>query len=698
MEKSTQDSLCKGLRACGIPKKQSLQILNTVIKWDRCNGSEWVVTRIKSLRQWYETCLGGSPKPPEWFRHTKDGYPTGIWNWVFHLPNAKALGVLSLDTVYYEKGLSASQKEKFLKGLRGNGKPDPRELRRLLEPLGRSPRRADRIRPKTLDKFRLPSIFDMTGSIPVNGVHKAVRTDGTLRSALNALAGSWDSVPQVTFDFLLEQGLDDAIPINVIGNDYQLELNRPHQPHVGRIGIIQEPELKARIVANPNRITQVTLEPLKNLFLTTARRLKADCTYNQDKGCRWAQDQLRQGITLAGCDLTSATDLLDLDLSLELIDAMFYFHEIEGYQENIQYFKQVSRSTWYFPEMDTTVRWEQGDPMGTGPSFGILTLTNFSAGRLASYMARRNDPTIPHDCFRSVGDDIIMDARIVPEYLKVIKALGGEINFTKTLESNRVAEFAGRVITPQAIFQKKINYKEMSDNNFMSVMSQLGDQAKYFLKPKQRQVYNLFKEVPGVAVDGPWMGDSYGIPFSERYQWYLEEVQPAMQRVEPDLELHAYEYELLIASLSAAEANEAIDMARQLPWPMEEDYLSSQVTRAFKSGGDPRLTDGKTTLDVLYEHLESGRIRPFAEWKRSREEVISLLSEEPNANERQGDVPPTPLGEKSPSLLSMTLDERIAKAKLTAYEQSLDRMADVLPDNWETPSHKHRSVGDDLER
>lgn len=120
MNKIIQSSLCKGLRACGIPKEQSLQIENIVLKWERESGTEWTNSRIKDLRQWYETCLAGHPQPPSWFRHSADGYPTGIWGWVFNLKPAKALGVLSLNTVFYEDKVSETQKKKFLKGLAGS--------------------------------------------------------------------------------------------------------------------------------------------------------------------------------------------------------------------------------------------------------------------------------------------------------------------------------------------------------------------------------------------------------------------------------------------------------------------------------------------------------------------------------------------------------------------------------------------------
>jgi hypothetical protein len=627
MDNSTQDNLCKGLRACGIPKKQAHQILNEITKWYDRSGKEWTNSRIKDLRQWYETTIAGTPAPPEWFKHSDDNMPLGIWKWVFELPKAKALGVLSLNTVFYETKLSEKQEEKFLHALSGSGTQDEGLIdtwckHRL------SPKAQQKYTPKTLDPIRFPTVFDMTGSIPVHNCQNSVRPGDSLGAALEALRLSWEDVPQVTFDFLDRQNLLGYMPVSVIGNDYQLELNRPHNRYVGRVSVLQQPQLKARIVGNPNRVMQVTLEPLKALYMSAARKLPTDVTFNQDSGVKWVQDKLKQHIEVAGSDLTSASDLLDVRLSLKLVDRFFGFPRIPEYEEYEDYFYEVSRSTWFCPALDRDVKWEQGNVLGTGPSFGLLTLTNNVAACNAFYIARANGHLLDvpwYDAFRVVGDDIVMLAPMEPYYTEIIRALGGEINSTKTLKSNRCAEFAGRVITAEGVYLKALKYSEPSDNSFMSYMAQLGDQAKFLLRPKQRKVYDLLKAVPGVAVDGPWMMDSYGVPLSDRYQWYLEEVQPALEAAEPDQIREDYSITLLKAQLSLAEAGKATDLANQFdePFLVDEGYLPSQVTPSFKVGGDPRLTDGKSQLDVLFQHLVDKDITPFEVWLQQQSSLSS---------------------------------------------------------------------------
>jgi len=617
MEKSIQTSLCKGLRACGVRKKESLEIQNTLIKWYDSNGPEWTLKRIKDLRQWYETSLSGNPQPPSWFAHGKDMLPLGIWKRVFELPIPKALGVLSCGTILYEKHLSETQKKKFFHGLEGNGCQNWQEFRSLVDRAWREPI-PWKHKPKSMPKLHFPTIFDMNGSVPVHNGRSSIQTENKLGRGLKALEQSWESIPQVTFQFLDRMGLLDYMPPAVLGNQYQLELDKPHCSCVGRIGIIQEPELKARVVANPNRVTQVTLEPLKEVYMNLVREVPMSCIHDQESGMQWVRRKLAAGVTMAGSDLTSASDLLDLDMCLELIDRVWDLSRIKGYQDFVEYYREVSRANWYFKPTDSEVSWKQGDPLGTGPSIGILDLANGTAGLTAVQLAIQ-DGVLPQpshkgegfDYLRVLGDDICMDARIAPYYEKVIQSMGGEINHSKTLTSDKVAEFAGRVIVPTNVFLKKIKYNEPSDVSFMDYMSQLGDQAKFFLKPRQRRAYEFFKYVPGYLVDGPWLHDSLGEPLGTRYQWYLTEVEPALRRLEPDLTPEqAYQYLLLKADLSLAEANETVNEEMVNPFT-DDGYLPSQVRPSFKAGGDPRLPHGVTVERRLNDAIDSGRIQPY---------------------------------------------------------------------------------------
>lgn len=698
MEVSIQTNLCKGLRACGIPRKEAHEILNVVEKWYHENGAEWTNSRIKDLRQWYETTLAGDPTPPPWFKHSRDNLPLGIWSWVFKLKPAKALGVLSLNTVFYEDRFTESQKKKFLDGLAGD-----ESLRRhsLFWPPCYSPQRIKLRLPKKMPQIQFPTVFDMTGSIPVHDGRSSVRPNNHIGLALKALRSSWESIPQVTFDFLDRQDLLGFMPPGVIGNDYQLELNRPHDRCVGRVSVLQQPQLKARVVGNPNRITQATLEPLKSVYMNILKVLPTDVTHNQELGVAWVQTKLKQGYELAGSDLTSASDLLDIERCLDLVDWTFDISRISGYEDFADYFYEVCRSEWWCPVLDRNVKWEQGTVLGTGPSFGLLSLTN-NAACFAAYKAAKENNEIPDnlpsfDCFRVVGDDVVMLSVMEEYYSNIVESLGGKINHSKTLKSDRVAEFAGRVITADSCFLKAIKYSEPSDNSFMSYVAQLGDQAKYLLRTRQRKVYDLLKEVPGVVVPGPWMPDSYGISLGLRYQWYLEEVEPALSAVEPDLELEDYRYLLLKADLSLRESdrseNETPKQVFDEPF-LDEGYLPSQVTPSFRSHGDPRLVNDKTFLDAMEKHIDDKDIMPFDDWR-----------------ERESALPPVGGGlirkdsqslSKSLDQLNQELDTSLSKASTLAERLCLldqyDRERKKMKSNHQSKSSRYTERSDHWER
>lgn len=635
MDTSIQNNLCKGLRACGVSKELTHQVMDHIIKWYDNNGPEWTLKRIKDLRQWYETSLTGNPVMPAWFKHGEDNLPLGVWKSVFKLPIAKALGVLSCGTVFYEKAPSPTQLKKFEKGLAGNGsthgqdeferfsKSLHHDIRGVIRSTGRDTslvpasirRTGEHLR--QMPDLELPTVFDMNGSVPVHNGRERMHPKNSLGHAYKALEESWESVPQVTWDFLISQDKLDWLPIT---NEWRLELDGKHDECVGTIGVVQEPELKARFVANTNRITQKTLDPLKKVLEECTHRNPMSCIYDQDAGMEWVRKHLQEGHSLSGCDLTSASDLLNLESCMDLVEAAYGLRNIEGYLQYREYYLEVSRSKWFAPFNNSEVKWRQGSPMGTGPSIFYLDLANGACIMLA-YMAYCKDllkkglkPEFKIDeAGRTIGDDAIVRTELAQYYTTCIERLGGEVNVSKTLTSEKVAEFAGRVITPDAVYLKKVKYAEPSDNSFLAMIAQLGPQAKWLLSRDQYKIWDKLKEVPGIVIPGPWTRDSYGLSLEDRYSWYLECVQPILDSADAELDKIPLSYILYKAGLAAKSAELSIDPEHKIPWPMEESYLDSTVTNAFKTHGDPRLTNGKTLREVLLPKI--GHIESYSSWK-----------------------------------------------------------------------------------
>jgi hypothetical protein len=212
------------------------------------------------------------------------------------------------------------------------------------------------------------------------------------------------------------------------------------------------------------------------------------------------------------------------------------------------------------------------------------------------------------DSFRVIGDDIIMMESMQGAYNQLVACMGGEINLTKTITSDQIAEFAGRIIEPNRHYLKTIKFSDPSDNSFMEVMSSLAPQAKGCLRPRQLDMWERFKHVPGIIIDGPWSHDSFGIPLEQRYNWYLNSSGLSIEKFEPDASTLPFEQELLLWQMSNIER----PATEYLPWPVEEDYLSSLVDRIPKRHSmDPTLYQGKTQLERLEEVALSPNSSPF---------------------------------------------------------------------------------------
>jgi hypothetical protein len=211
---------------------------------------------------------------------------------------------------------------------------------------------------------------------------------------------------------------------------------------------------------------------------------------------------------------------------------------------------------------------------------------------------------IPKDSFRVIGDDIIMDSRAFPHYERLIAQMGGEINRSKTIESDKLAEFAGRIITPHTAYAKRIKAKEMSDNSFMAVMAKMGDRAKSLLRPRQRKMYDTFKYVPGIAVSGPYSDNSFGVGLEYRYHWYLKYSSLPKEKLEPDkvhLTPGQFCSQLYHVLRQKRNLEDTVDILNcVVPLKFRSDFQSDLAHQVVAKVRDPRfVTEGTELLQVL---------------------------------------------------------------------------------------------------
>lgn len=645
------NTLTRILTLAGLNPRTSGDIARMFLNWCHRSGPEWTNSRWKDLRQWYESYLAAGSKaeeatPAPYFARNKHGLPKGCLSAIFKLSPDKALIALSINTLLTADGMLPSQREKFRKGLQGNGARWTPELKKALMTDLRRVRIPRKLRPKSFNgEVRLPdlldfgnkatiSVGDTTLKLPTRGGAMSENSRQVSEKLAKALVESWKSCPEPTMEFLWDSGHLDYIPWDVLApGGYQLDLNS-FTKSVGVVGHIQEPELKARNIHNSHLVTQVTLGPLGDLWYSMLRKIgydltgvlhqnvARDCFLNQESGVAWVQSQLAKGICLAGADLSSATDLLSLEACIDIVNEV-YFPDLRSnpeYMRHVEYFCKCSRSPVWDPDANKLVRWEQGQPLGLYPSFALLGLTNNALCMLACLRAG-----LPRNSYCVLGDDTIMDSKAQPYYVELVESLGGEINHSKTLTSQYVAEFAGRVILPNNVFRKRIKFAAggPSDDSFMEFMRAVGASGISLLKSRQRRLYNVYRFVPGIVVPGPWNLNSEGEPLTLRYEWYLTHVN--VDRFLPDKgtpESPSFAQLKMAYLLGLDNDNGA------LPTPLDDLVYEDKPRLTSSTTGDPRKwgASGKTWAEVYDQKLKSPGFVTYEAFKELRRDSASLAN------------------------------------------------------------------------
>jgi hypothetical protein len=552
-----------------------------------------------------------------WHAHTAKGYPKDrVLRKVFDLPLPKAVMVLSIDTLIPPLEVaSEEQLDKFQKALQGNSQQGE-NFKKILHHASRDTNpdkvlshketKFPRIKSKlSLEELTLPGKSCINSPACSVGQRQPLMVDlENPQEVAEAYTLSWESLPKPSVEYLIAMDHVDWIPVSLIGQ--YMDLNNAGIEQCGNIGFLQKEEYKARTVANPNKVSQALCYPLFSLWRKLDEGLPCSTTFNKEEGVRWVQEQLSNGITLSCVDMTSATDLLDMDMCIDIVNYTYLQHLIGNYdyEQAVEHFRALARGKYWCEDLASFVVWKQGQPLGATPSFMLLDLTNHTLAMWACRLAN-----IPQTSFRCHGDDMVIDQRAERFYIDLIKLFGGEVNVSKTLTSSIMAEFDGMFITATESCNKRFYLSYFDDDSFMSYARYYGPLARKYMMPRQRRVYDQLKFVPGVVVGDSFPHDSFGYPLSARVEWW-ETVQ---SQTVPDRDEDRTVGENLLNLLLASDLHMRDE---SLPWPLfESDYQSLENT-GKKFRGDPRKwhLNGKTLLEGLEAIIKSDSFVPFEEF------------------------------------------------------------------------------------
>lgn len=501
----SRNEACQRLSSLGLRQDVVHKIIDQVDTWARKSGKEWTVSRLKALKNDYVRRMGNKDERSPWIAYRADGSPKGNIGLLFRLKgkksHVKALNALMAYSAFVSEEITPKQWKKFHSSVVESPTVTPHG--KLLEMAiahrvgiwkGSSPT------PITLDQVtygntNVPNYegkrlkeFQITQWLP--GVAK----DGVSRRLSQRYPAAFEGMKPDLQQFWSAMPNWDVTPV------------------VGRIGFIQEPGYKLRAVANPDRIVQFALEPLrKEIARWLKKTCPEDCTFDQEAGVRVVSQWLAEGKTVHSVDLSDATNNFPFDLQLSILRK-----GMSGrWKPWIDLFEEVSRAKWSVRGPDrslTTIEWTKGQPLGLGPSFVSFALAH---NHLVSLLKERHGGD-----FRILGDDIvIIGDSLAQHYRSALTDLGCPISADKSISSNRVAEFAGKIIQGDGIIQP-YKWRGVSDRNFLDLARSIGPSSIGMLQPRQKAITKLLSEVPEEYGGLGW--NPKGKPYEVRVQENLD--------------------------------------------------------------------------------------------------------------------------------------------------------------------------------
>jgi len=481
-------------KALSIPKRIYIPCLQEIVKWYRNSGEGWTVDRMKAIKLDVIRHQAGMPPVSEWISRGPKflrGHFGQLEKWMSLSDKnfSRGIQLLQIYTLFYADGVTPKQKEKFLSGVTA----EPCSLVNI-EFANSAIDKGFDLLPNRISYQKLGKpqpLVDMLPSpnkrapLPTESVPESEGIVDSLKFLFETQEGFQHYIKYKHSHYLPAMGgLWDVLrdPYNRVENSRVFGPIVKHKSFlVGRIGLIQEAGYKLRAVANPGRVFQRVLEPLGNAIYGYLRTLPFDCTFDQTKAIPALQDALTHGKTIHSIDLSGATDYFPLALQEHLLRKIFPDIEVDM-------FCDLSRASWYMPHYGE-ISWRRGQPLGLYPSFGAFALTH---GTLLLGLLNKDWD----NQFFVLGDDVvILDDQLAQDYYQVLNLLGCPVSLPKSLHSNSLCEFGGKVITASTVISQ-YKWREISDESFMDIARILGPKSLSLFKPRQVKIIKRYCQIP----------------------------------------------------------------------------------------------------------------------------------------------------------------------------------------------------------
>jgi hypothetical protein len=203
-----------------------------------------------------------------------------------------------------------------------------------------------------------------------------------------------------------------------------------------KLHIIHDPELKERVIAIFDYISQLAFEPLSKYLFKVLETIPQDRTFTQDPIILNKKESER----FHSLDLSAATDRFPIDLQVDLLNAIERASP-RPYRKIGNAWKNLMVAEPFLAPTGELLYYKVGQPMGARSSWAAFTLSHHLVVQFAAYECN----SYPFKDYILLGDDIVIYNDIVAcKYKEVINSLGVDCSPSKSHESVNTYEFAKR--------------------------------------------------------------------------------------------------------------------------------------------------------------------------------------------------------------------------------------------------------------
>lgn len=477
--------LMSRLEAVGVLHQDAAALAQLTIKWAEASGEEWTVKRFKALKLEFITSVLATDcavRRAPWIARRPDGSIAGplrrFWVDQYYMIRPQVvLNALQIYSSFIASSATESQVSKFVDSASADPVVLPLHLTMFIK-------KFDWDFAKRFMAFDISPYWKYYRSpikrVPsLKGTAPEIQIDSDLAFASNSEA--------VRLMYRFQKGVMNlTLPMEVLN---AFKLAKSSHNYVGCISFIQEAGYKLRAVANPTRVIQHALEPLKEVLAKVLSTFPEDCTFDQDRGVDWCQSQLQQGKRLSSIDLSDATNLFPFEVQDLVLSGLSKVISLENDKAAFSQFRsvlrQAAKAEWRMPD-GTSLRFSKGQPLGLGPSFFLFALSHHIILKSLNGSGK----------YVILGDDIVIsDDDLAERYRKLMSEIGCIISEDKSIASQQLAEFASRLIRPNDVL-RQWKWREITRSNVIDVCRNMGPKIRKEVKKPLTDVVDALALIP----------------------------------------------------------------------------------------------------------------------------------------------------------------------------------------------------------